>query len=659
MDRRCRIGGDMTFVDQSWLDLLSRDLNQAQYEFVTLTAPVILGLAGPGSGKTRALMFRAAHLLKSGVPPEQLLLLTFTNKAADEMRDRLEKLIGFLPQGLWAGTFHSTGARILRRHASLLGRTSRFTILDDEDSAKMLRLLINSLPYKLGEEERNLLVKRRFLEKVISQSRNSDSDIKDVISDYYPRLVEYTELIERLSQMYLLRKQESNSLDFDDLLICWRDLFRDHPQVRAGYRERFRHLMVDEFQDTNKVQAELVDQFAGADSICVVGDDAQSIYAFRQAEIRNIVSFPEKYPQCRVIKMERNYRSTPEIVTLADGSISFNRGQLRKKLYSLNPSGEKPVLAQAWDASQEASLVIYLINDLHSRGVPYQEMAVLYRSSFLASDVEFGLIHRGLRYRTFGGIRFLQKSHIKDVLAYLKAVHNPGDEISWRRIITLQPGIGEATFEALWKKWGQYPDRLAAMAAGKIAPSRGLDAWKYFREAILALNVPGQTVPEMIDLVLQKNYESILERNYPDQFEERLEGIARLGDYSKRFESLGQFLESVTLDDSIFNDGTLPSADSGYLTLSTIHSAKGREWDVVFIIGLNEGQFPSSRMDYDSRIEEERRLFYVAVTRARRYLYLLTYRQDRRQWGAATVNPSPFLRELPSDTYRLMDPDLI
>lgn len=658
MDRRGKPKEDNTIVEQVWLERLSRELNQAQYKFVTLSAPAILGLAGPGSGKTRALMFRAAHLIKSGVPPERLMLLTFTNKAADEMKERLEKLLGYLPQGLWAGTFHSTGARILRRHASLLGRTGQFTILDQEDSARVLRQLLNSLPFKIDEDGSNLLIKRKFLEKVISQSRNSDLSIEQVISEHHPRQAEYTGLIDRLARMYMQKKQETNCFDFDDLLICWRDLFREHPQIRAGYRERFRHILVDEFQDTNIVQAELVDQFAGAASICVVGDDAQSIYAFRQAEIKNIVSFPEKYPRCQVIRMERNYRSTPEIVSLADRSISVNRGQLKKTLYSFNPSGQKPVLVQAWNAYQEASMVSYLINDLHSHGVPYKEMAVLYRSSYLSSDVELELMRQRLSYRTYGGLRFLQKSHIKDVLAYLKAVHNPHDEISWRRIATLQPGIGEATFEALWKKWQQYPDRLGAMLEGKVAPARGTGGWERLRETVSAISATGQTIPKMIDAVLQKNYDCILEKNYPDQFEERRQGIERLADYGARFDSLRQFLESISLDDSIFSDGSLPSADRSFLTLSTIHSAKGKEWEAVFVIGLNEGQFPSSRMDI-SQVEEERRLFYVAVTRARRYLYLLTYRQDRRHWGAATVNPSLFLLELPPDTYQLLDPDLV
>ncbi len=658
MGRLGETGEIKEIVDQDWLERLSRDLNQAQYKFATLSAPVILGLAGPGSGKTRALMFRAAHMIKSGVPPEHLMLLTFTNKAAGEMKERLEKLIGYLPRGLWAGTFHSTGARILRRHASLLGRTNRFTILDQDDSARVYRQLLGQLPFKIDDDGRNLLIKRKFLEKVISQSRNSDHSIEQVISEYYPRQMEYTGLINRLAQMFTDLKKETNSFDFDDLLICWRDLFRNHSQIRAEYRERFRHLLVDEFQDTNVVQAELVDQFAGASSICVVGDDAQSIYAFRQAEIRNIVSFPEKYPECQVIRMEQNYRSTPEIVSLADRSISVNRGQLAKNLYSHNPSGQKPVLVQTWDAYREASLVGYLINDLHSQGIAYKEMAVLYRSSYLSAEVEFELIRRRLRYRTFGGLRFLQKSHIKDVLAYLKAIYNPQDEVSWRRIVTLQPGIGEATFEALWKKWRKFPDHLKAMQEGKIAPARGIGGWKELQEIVSTLAVPDCTVPEMIDTILQKNYDRILEKNYPDQFEERRQGIERLADYGARYDSLGQFLESISLDDSIFGDGTLPSADQGFLTLSTIHSAKGREWEAVFVIGLNEGQFPSSRIDY-SQVEEERRLFYVAVTRARRYLYLSTYRQDRRQLGATAVNPSLFLLELPPDIYQLLDPEAI
>ncbi|NMA92306.1 MAG: ATP-dependent helicase [Firmicutes bacterium] len=656
VDRSSEITGDTIVSEQDWLRRLDRELNQAQYEFVTLSAPAILGLAGPGSGKTRALMYRAAHLIKNGVPPGSMMLLTFTNKAAGEMKERLEKLIGYLPKGLWAGTFHSTGARILRRHAPLLGRTGQFTILDEVDSNRLLRQLVDSLPFKIDRDGRNLLLKRRFLEKVISRHRNSNLTVEQVILEYYPRQVEYTELIERLGRMYTERKRESNSFDFDDLLICWRDLFRDHPRVKAEYRERFRHLLVDEFQDTNRIQAELVDQFAGAASICVVGDDAQSIYAFRQAEVKNIVTFPDKYPRCQVIRMERNYRSTPEIVSLADRSIAINREQLKKKLYSSNPPGEKPVLVQARDVYQEASLVGYLVGELHSFGVPYKEIAVLYRSSYLSSGVEFELMRRQLRYRTFGGLRFLQKGHIKDVTAYLRVLYNPEDRVSWQRVVTLQPGIGEATFETLWKEWSRFPDRLQAMLSGKVSPPRGAAGWERLRETYLDLVTPGLTLPAMIDIVLQKNYDAILEKSYPDQFEERRQGIERLADYGARFASLGQFLDTISLDDSIYSDGSLPSTDRGFLTLSTIHSAKGKEWEAVFVIGLNEGQFPSSRID-SSLVEEERRLFYVAVTRARRYLYLLSYRQDHRQWGAAPLIPSLFLRELPPETYQVLEPD--
>ncbi len=643
-------------TEPEWIDLLKHELNPAQFEFATSEDPALLGLAGPGSGKTRALIYRAAHLIKSGIQPEQLLLLTFTNKAAGEMKERLEGLLGYLPYNLWAGTFHSIGARILRKHAALVGRTPNFTIFDEDDTRIQLKQILSDM--SIDDEDRKLIMKRSLLGRIISQSRNSAMPVKDVMEEDYPYRLEYLDVVKNAAELYEKRKQESNAFDFDDLLLCWLDLFESNPQVAEQYRRRFKHVLVDEFQDTNVIQASLIDLFAGSASICVVGDDAQSIYAFRYADIGNILSFPERYSLCQVVRMEQNYRSSPEIVELANCSIRNNRQQLHKELFSTNPSCAKPAVAKVFDARQEASFVLQSIWELQNNGVSLNEIAVLYRSSYLTPEVEFALSRKGISYKTYGGVKFFQKAHIKDLLAYLKVIYNPSDENSWRRIAVLQQGLGPAGFDKLWVKLKGYENPLLAALEGKESPSRGKRGWENLMIALGAVyKNREENVPHLISSVLELNYDYMLKQNYPDQYDERLRGMERLMIYAERFDSLADFLESLALEESVFADTTAAQhTGDGQLTLSTIHSAKGKEWDAVFIIGMNQGHFPGQRADSES-LDEERRLFYVAATRARRFLYLSTYREDYRSYGAVSEGPSLFLRELPPECYQLINYD--
>ncbi|MGM0651451.1 MAG: ATP-dependent helicase [Bacillota bacterium] len=639
-----------------WIELLKHELNPAQFEFATAEDHALLGLAGPGSGKTRALVYRAAHLIKSGIQPEQLMLLTFTNKAAGEMKERLEDLLGFLPYNLWSGTFHSIGARILRKHASLAGRTPNFTIFDEDDMRVQLKHILAEL--SIDDEDRKIIMKRGLLGRIISQSRNSALSVKEVMEEDYHYRLEYLDVVKNTAEFYEQKKRESNAFDFDDLLLCWLELFEQNPQVAEQYRRRFKHVLVDEFQDTNVIQARIIDLFAGSSTVCVVGDDAQSIYAFRYADVGNILSFPDRYTLCQVVRMEQNYRSTPEIVELANCSIRHNRQQLHKELFSTNSPGVKPAVAKVFDARQEASFVLQSIWELQNNGVSLDEIAVLYRSSYLTPEVEFALSRKGISYRTYGGVKFFQKAHIKDLLAYLKVIYNPSDENSWRRIATLQQGLGPAGFDKLWAKIKKHDNPLLAALEGKESLSRGKKGWDELMIALGAIYKNSEeSVPHLISSVLELNYDKLLKQNYPDQYDERLRGVERLMIYAERFDTLEDFLESLALEESVFADTTAAEGTGeGQLTLSTIHSAKGKEWDAVFIIGMNQGHFPGQQVDTKS-LDEERRLFYVAATRARRFLYLTTYREDNRSYGAVSEGPSLFLRELPPECYQLINYD--
>ncbi len=633
---------------------LEPELNERQREFVFSDAPAILGVAGPGSGKTRALTCRAARLLDEGLPPQNLMLVTFTNKAADEMRARLTHLLGPLPDGLWIGTFHALGARILRQYADLLDRTPSFTILDEEDSAALIRAVYGGLRHTgLSEAEKRLFVTGGLFGEIISRARNAGTTLAAAVAEYYPQHAEHLELIQRVEALYEHRKKEMNALDFDDLLVHWLYLLRNYPEVADQLRRRFRHVLVDEYQDTNVVQGAIVRELGLSAAVCVVGDDAQSIYAFRCAEIRNILEFPSHFPGCLVVRLEENYRSTPEILALANASIAHNRNQIPKKLFTRRAAGEKPWLVVAEDPSREAAFVAERLTEHHEAGVPLREMAVLYRSAYLAHDLEMELVSRGIPYVTVGGLKFLERAHVKDVLAWLRVLLNPRDEVSWQRIMVMQQGIGQATFQALMAQLRTARDPLRCVLQGELkVPPRAARGWADLVACLRELAAAQDRGPaELIAIVMDGVYGRTFRERYPRDHWERLQGIERLAGYARRFRSLENFIGTVSLEQDYVLKGLAeeePAED--VLVLSTIHSAKGKEWRVVFLIGLNQGRFPSARgLD---NLEEERRLFYVAVTRARDWLYLITTVQDVRGWQSFVTGPSIFLTELPREVYR-------
>lgn len=642
-------------TELSWQQRLRQDLNAEQYFFVTEDNSSLLGIAGPGSGKTRALTYRVANLLQENVPPENILLVTFTNKAAEEMKNRVREIIGYFPPGLWAGTFHSIGARILRRHASLVNRSPNFSILDEDDREAMLKSSFAALKLTLETKDQNLFIKKGLLGKILSSARNSALDLETYIQTRTPELANYLFIFKQVEEKYEEKKRLANAFDFDDLLSVWLELLQKNEHIRHYYQQQFQHILVDEYQDTNAIQDQIVLLLGEKSSTCLVGDDAQSIYSFRCAEVGNILTFPLKRPDCKVVKLVQNYRSVPEILELANCSISNNKQQFKKELFTTRPPGEKPYVYIASDNFKEALFIVNKIQELYDEGQNLRDIAVLYRSSYLAQDVEMELLKKNIPYQTFGGLKFLQRAHIKDILAWLKILENPLDEISWQRVVLMHKGLGAATFQQIWLKMCSYPQPLQAITQEKILPPRGHQGWKALVSTLRKLEkTPLEDVPRLVQVIIENHYGKYLKENYPDDYLERVMGIERLAAYGSRCASLREFLESLILEEALimedFND---KNAQKDYLTLSTIHSAKGKEWKTVLLMGLNEGRFPA--LQNKKNIDEERRLFYVAVTRAKDYLYLTSSREEYRGWGSYISGPSSFIKELPLHCYRVLE----
>ncbi len=643
----------------NWDEKMRQELNEEQCLFATCGDRSLLGIAGPGSGKTRALTYRVANLLQKGVPPHRVMLVTFTNKAAEEMKERVKELLGgTLPSGLWEGTFHSLGARFLRRHASLVNRSPGFSIMDEEDRKAMLRSALAESKIAFSSQEKNIFIKRGILGRILSSAKNSGMQLSDYLPQHEPALVDYLEAFTKVLSFYEHKKTLANSFDFDDLLTEWLRLLEENESVRARYQEQFSHILVDEFQDTNIIQNRLVLLLGKFSAISLVGDDSQSIYSFRCAEIGNILHFPHNREDCHTVKLIQNYRSTPQILELANCSIENNVQQVPKELVSTRSDGVKPRLYIANDNFQEARYIVNAIEDLYyGNGQNLKDIAVLYRSSYLSQDLEMALLNKKIPYLTFGGLKFLQRAHIKDILAWLKILYNQWDELAWQRVALMHEGIGEATFQKLWQKLRAYPQPISAALQKEVIPSRGARGWEELLQTLGALNRLGtDNVPQLIRTLMESSYGNYLRQQYPDDYTERGLGIERLAAYGGRCSSLQGFLESLLLEESLILDTIKDERpEKDFLTLTTIHSAKGKEWKTVFLIGLNDGRFPPPQGM--NNLEEERRLFYVAVTRAKDDLFLLSSRQEYRRWESLLTGPSTFIKELPFHCYEIIIDD--
>ncbi len=632
-----------------------QELNSQQLEVVMAGDGPLLVIAGAGSGKTRVVTYRVARLIESGVNPSRILLVTFTNKAAREMLHRVKSLIKADIRRIWGGTFHHIANLTLRRHGEAIGYSPKFTILDREDARDLLNACLPDL--KINPKERRF-PRADVLNDIISLTANTQANLEDVITNRYPYFLEIADDIARIAQFYHQRKTKLNLMDFDDLLLNWKLLLEKHPEIKESYAEKFRYILVDEYQDTNKIQAEIVDLLGyRRRNVMVVGDDSQSIYSFRGANFANIVEFPRRYPETKIFKLEINYRSTPEILELANSSITQNQKQFPKRLTPVRGSGSSPVLIPLKDVIQQAEFVAQRILELRDEGVPLREIAVLYRSHYHSMELQMELTRRGIPFEVRSGLRFFEQAHIKDVTAYLKIIHNPKDELAWKRVVKLYPRIGSRTADKIWRHISSKENGLKAARDQKLLtqiPRGAEEGWKRFLSLLKSLQAPEilKFPGEMIQVVIEEGYDDYLQNVYPN-YQSRLEDLNQLGNFALQYGSLENFLSELALLSSVTGEDVAGREEDEQVTLSSIHQAKGLEWRVALIIWLSEGRFPAAKALSDPEgEEEERRLFYVATTRAKDELYLcypLMLPEGRYQ--SILLRPSRFIQELSEDTY--------
>jgi DNA helicase-2/ATP-dependent DNA helicase PcrA len=633
----------------------AEDLNPEQYRVVMEEGGPLLVLAGAGSGKTRTLTYRVAHLLETGVSPENILLATFTNKAANSMLNRVESLINSYTGKIMGGTFHHIAHRLLRTHAYRLGYKSNFSISDSEDSRQLISTCLTELKI---DPKHSKFPKSNVLAEIISLAVNTQNTLEEVIQSRYPFFLHLLNEITSTAYLYMQKKKDLSIMDFDDLLFNCRLLLTDHPDILKNVAERFRHVLVDEYQDTNIIQADIVDLLAsGHRNLMVVGDDSQSIYSFRGANFSNIINFPNRYPDCKIFKLETNYRSTPEILHLANLSINNNEKQFPKELRAVRNKGMRPVMVSAQNVLKQADFVAQRITELCQSGIPLSEIAVLYRAHYHSMEVQMEFVRRDIPFEIRSGIRFFEQAHIKDVTSYMRVLVNPDDELAWRRLLIMYPKIGKITFEKIWKYLSKKENPLEAIFSEEFirfapkAANAGLEQCRKTINLLLELDAPMRTPENVIDVLLNKSgYRTYLQDNYSDT-SSREEDLIHLGSFSAKFERMEDFLNELALLTNMAKDEY--SADQEKMdkvVLSTIHQAKGLEWSYVFLIWCADGMIPLQRaLKEPGGEEEERRLFYVAVTRAKDQLYLSYPALDyTRSSGTLTLVPSRFIREISS-----------
>lgn len=679
------------------------ELNDDQYAAVTAPDGPALVLAGAGSGKTRTLTYRVAWLLEEcGVQPWQMLLLTFTNKAAKEMLERVEALTGRSTRsGFWGGTFHSLGARFLRLHGEAIGLKKEYTILDADEAEKLLEGVIKNMDSGFLKDKNN--PKKSVIFDLISFARNTQRTLESVLEERLPWAEDsLPESIMSFAEGYRKRKFEQQVVDYDDLLELWLRLLCEQPTIAERYQKQFRYVLVDEYQDTNALQSAIIDKIASSHQVMAVGDDAQCIYTWRGADFENIRTFPERHPDTTIYKIEVNYRSTPEILQLANRVISLAPVDMayHKELRASRPAGMKPVVIPVLEGGQQANFVARRIMALLEEGMPHHEIAILYRAHYQSLDLQLELTRRNIPFAITSGLKFFELAHIKDVVAHLRLVYNPTDTVAFLRLASMLPKLGEKTAlklaamaQARMKKVGEsFFEAIADAELAVKVPEQAREDWEQLTNTLLDLSmafrpegslmtspvsaittaqidlfaerpvasettttakpqIPATPI-EMVRLVLEGWYARFARGFYKD-WTDRSEDMQGLLSYANRFSDVGEFLAQITLlAGETTSRTTEPNREQ--IRLTTVHQAKGLEYKAVFVIGCADGFFPLRRALESGDIDEERRLFYVAVTRAMDELYLL-YPQYMTSGGTPQkLEPSMFLNELPDTCYKLL-----
>ncbi len=625
-----------------------KSLNPAQYEAVTTLQGPLLVIAGAGSGKTRTLTYRVARLVEQGVSPSAVLLLTFTRKASQEMLRRAAVLLDHRCEKVSGGTFHSFANLTLRRYAERIGFGSGFSILDRTDAEDGINIFRTRMGLNLKDRR---FPRKRTIANIYSKAVNKGVSIDEVILEDYSHFLKDTTDLLRLHEAYQAYKRKNLLMDYDDLLIYLRILLQENPDVRETLSKMYQYIMVDEYQDTNKIQADVVKFLATThNNVMVVGDDSQSIYAFRGANFRNIMDFPEMFPDTKMIKLEENYRSTQPILDIANVIIDRAEEKYTKILFTKKKEGALPALVVAEDERMQSQFVSQRILELREEGVPLNEIAVLFRASYHSFDLEIELNQRNIPFVKVGGFKFMETAHIKDLLAHLKVLANPLDSVSWHRVLLMIESIGPKTAEEIFESIARSGTGLQGLSTVKTKP-RYAPAFEKLKRELEDLS--GARIPlEEIGVRLLEYYEPILEKKYDDH-PKRLKDLEQLMTIMERYQRLEEFLSDMALEppNASVDNALATDFEDEHLVLSTIHSAKGLEWHTVFIIWALEGRFPVSfAARSDEEMEEERRLMYVAATRAKENLYF-TCPIDIYDWSTGSVfsRLSRFIDGIPED----------
>jgi len=646
------------------------ELNPEQFDVVTHKNGPALVIAGAGSGKTRALTYRVAYLIENGTVPEAIVLVTFTKKAAQEMVDRVIKLVGAKGKRCNAGTFHHIANQTLHQYGHTIGLQNNFSIMDESDQKFLMKLVLIQV---LDKEERKKHPNSAKMVKIYSKQINSALTLKNTLTRDFPQYKSLLPTIQQVLEEYNKAKRRNNQLDFDDLMLLYLKFLQE--DVSTSFKKQIQHVLVDEFQDVNAVQAKIVDFLSEySKSLVVVGDDAQAIYRFRGADFTHMLNFPKNYPGSTRYKLEENYRSTPEILNLANTSIQHNVNQFKKELRTTIQSGTLPLQVDCDDVEKEARFIVQMIEDHKKEGIPYHHQAVLFRSAFHSIPVEQHLLKKQIPYEVRAGLRFFEKAHIKDLLAYLIIFINPKDRIQWFRVLDMHTGISEMAAQKVLDIISLDSNGLeefvnldlVTILTGKRIQQKCITSLQELQEIIRSImfdtsKQPYSLLPtnKKVSLTriiedLEKYVNPLMKIRYPEDYTERIQDFKSIIEFSSSYNSISSFLEDIITQTDLIKTKSDTKNKTKPLILSTIHQAKGLEWDVIYLMNLTNGRMPSSQIfgDYSDEdediysLEEERRLFYVAVTRAKKYLYLTHPKYVRQTSNRFIPEGSKFLEEI-------------